>query len=70
RCEEVANKLCLSMVEVALEWVMAKSTAPIVSTTSSVNLQGLIDAVNAKLGDEYIKALEEQYLPRSVFGHA
>ena len=70
RCEEIAKKLNLTMAQVALGWVMAKSDAPIVGTTSLKNLEDLISAVNVKLSDEDIKALEEPYLPRGIFGHS
>ena len=69
RCEEIAKKLNLTMAQVALGWVMAKSDAPIVGTTSLKNLEDLIGAVNVKLSEEDIKALEEPYLPRSIFGN-
>ncbi|KZV72892.1 aryl-alcohol dehydrogenase [Peniophora sp. CONT] len=68
RVEEVAKRLGLTMAQVALAWVMAKSDAPIVGTTSTKNLDGLLDAVNVKLSEEDIKALEEPYQPRSIFG--
>ena len=70
RCEEIAKKLNLTMAQVALGWVMAKSDAPIVGTTSLKNLEDLIGAVNVKLSEEDIKALEEPYLARSVLGHS
>ncbi|KZV73364.1 Aldo/keto reductase [Peniophora sp. CONT] len=70
RTEEVAKKVGMSMAQVSLAWVMAKSTAPIVGTTSLKNLEELIGSVNIKLSEEDVKALEEPYQPRSVFGHA
>ncbi|KZV66882.1 Aldo/keto reductase [Peniophora sp. CONT] len=69
RCEEVAKRLGLSMAKVALGWVMAKTDAPIVGTTSLKNLEELIGAVHVKLDDEIVKLLEEPYLPRGLFGH-
>ena len=59
------------MAQVALAWVMAKPgvTAPIVGTTSLKNLEELISSVNIKLSEEDVKALEEPYQPRGVFGH-
>ncbi|KZV73370.1 Aldo/keto reductase [Peniophora sp. CONT] len=70
RTEEVAKKVGMSMAQVSLAWVMAKTTAPIVGTTSLKNLEELISSVNIKLSEEDIKALEEPYQPRGVFGHA
>ncbi|VDC06590.1 unnamed protein product [Peniophora sp. CBMAI 1063] len=69
RVEEVAKRLGLSMAQVSLAWVMAKSDAPIVGTTSLKNLDDLIGAVNVKLSEEDIKALEEPYVSRAVLGH-
>ena len=68
RVEEVAKRTGYTMAQVALAWVMAKSDAPIVGTTSIKNLDGLLDAVNVKLSEEDIKALEEPYQTRSIFG--
>ena len=69
RVEEVAKRLGLSMAQVSLAWVMTKSTAPIVGTTSLKNLEDLIGAVDVKLSEEDIKALEEPYGPQAVYGH-
>ncbi|VDC05740.1 unnamed protein product [Peniophora sp. CBMAI 1063] len=68
RVEEVAKKLDLSMAQVGLGWIMAKSTAPIVGSTSLKNLEELIHSVNVKLSDEDINYLEEPYVPRGGFG--
>lgn len=70
RTEEVAKKIGMSMAQVSLAWVMAKTTAPIVGTTSLKNLEELIASVNIKLSEEDVKALEEPYQPRGIFGHA
>ena len=69
RVEEVAKRLDRSMAQVGLGWIMAKSTAPVVGSTSLKNLQELIGSVNTKLSDEDIKCLEKPYLPRAVVGH-
>ena len=69
RIEEVAKKIGMSMAQVSLAWVMAKTAAPIVGTTSLKNLEELIASVNIKLSDEDIKVLEEPYKPQDVFGH-
>ena len=70
RIEEVAKKLNLTMAQVSLGWIMAKSTAPIIGTTSLKNLEDLIGAVHVKLSDEDMKYLEEPYLPRGIAGHS
>ena len=42
RIEEVAKRLGLTMAQVSLAWVMTKSTAPIVGTTSLKNLEDIL----------------------------
>ncbi|KZV72891.1 Aldo/keto reductase [Peniophora sp. CONT] len=69
RVEQVAKRLGSSMAQVSLAWVMARTTAPIVGTTSLRNLEDLLGAVDVKLSEEDIKALEEPYVPRAVLGH-
>ncbi|VDB85629.1 unnamed protein product [Peniophora sp. CBMAI 1063] len=69
RTEEIAKRNGLSMAQVSLAWVMAKTTAPIVGTTSLKNLEELVGSVGIKLSEEDIEALEEPYRPRGVFGH-
>ncbi|TFK35320.1 aryl-alcohol dehydrogenase [Crucibulum laeve] len=69
--EKIAKEKGLSMAQVALAWIMQRDgvTAPIVGTTSLDNLHDLLGAVNIKLSDEEIKALESPYIPQAVIGH-
>ena len=60
RTEEVAKKIGMSMAQVSLAWVMAKTTAPIVGTTSLKNLEELISSVNIKLSEEEEKKRNKQ----------
>jgi len=85
RVEEIAKKKDVSMAQVALAWAMARSTAPIIGTTSLKNLEDSLGvsacarilcpnnsspaAVKVSLSEEDIKSLEEPYVARSILGH-
>jgi aryl-alcohol dehydrogenase-like predicted oxidoreductase len=70
RVEQLAKKKNVKMAQISVAWSMAKTTAPIVGTTSLNNLQEMIDAVKIELSEEDIKFLEEPYKPLAVIGHA
>ena len=45
-------------------------TAPIIGATKAAQLQDLIGAVDLKLTTEEITALEKNYRPHAILGHA
>jgi len=69
RVEELAKKKGCSMAQIAVAWALAKTTAPIVGTTSLDNLREMIDAIKIELTEEEIKHLEEPYHPVKIIGH-
>lgn len=69
RVEEVANKLGVSMANVATAWVIGKGHTPIVGINTLDRVDDTIKAISLKLLDEDVKYLEEPYIPRAVFGH-
>lgn len=71
KVDEIAKKRGITMAQVAIAWCLSKDfvTAPIIGTTKLDNLIDCIGAVNVKLTEEEIKALEEVYQPRGVIGH-
>ncbi|PIL33273.1 transporter [Ganoderma sinense ZZ0214-1] len=69
--EELAKKKGVSMAQISMAWVLAKPhvSAPIVGTTSLVNLEDILGSLDVKLTEEEIKSLEEKYRPLPVSGH-
>jgi aryl-alcohol dehydrogenase-like predicted oxidoreductase len=67
----VAERHDVPMAQVALAWVMAHPgvTAPIVGSTKEHHLSDAAAAVDLRLTDDDVSALEEHYTPRSPFGY-
>lgn len=68
RVEELADKRGVSMTEVALAWLLTKSTSPVVGATKLSHVEGAAKAVDLKLSDEEITYLEELYVPHALAG--
>ena len=70
RVKEVADKLKISMAQVALAWILSKKlvVSPVIGATKISQLEELCQAVKIKLSDEDIKYLEEKYVPHEVMG--
>jgi aryl-alcohol dehydrogenase-like predicted oxidoreductase len=68
--EEVSKKNGNSMAQNALAWMLSKPyvTAPIVGSTSPKHLEEAVKALDIKLSDEEIKALEAPYVPHIKTG--
>jgi aryl-alcohol dehydrogenase (NADP+) len=68
---EVAEKRGVSRAQVALAWVLNNPVvdAPIVGATKEHHLADAIAAVDLRLDEDEIAALEERYEPRGVAGH-
>jgi aryl-alcohol dehydrogenase-like predicted oxidoreductase len=67
----VAEGRGVSPAEVALAWLLSREgvTAPIVGATKLEHLEAAVRAVDLKLTDEEVKAVEAPYTPRAVRGH-
>jgi aryl-alcohol dehydrogenase-like predicted oxidoreductase len=63
--ERVAKARGVPMAQVALAWLLSKRdvTAPIVGATKLKHLEDAIGALDVKLDDEEIAALESPYRP-------
>ncbi|KAG9017564.1 hypothetical protein FRB90_000769 [Tulasnella sp. 427] len=72
KVSEISKKRGISMAQVAIAWSMSKPfiTAPIVGTTSIDKLKDLVGAVEVKLTEEEVKAIDDLYRPRAIIGHA
>jgi aryl-alcohol dehydrogenase (NADP+) len=57
--------------QVALAWMLGKEvvTAPIVGATKAAHLQDALDAVDLRLDEAEVDALEAGYQPHSIAGH-
>ena len=69
---DVANRRGVSPAQVACAWVLQAPgvTAPIIGATKPQHLKELIAAVDLKLADEEVAALEKPYRPHAILGHA
>lgn len=70
RVGEIASRLGFSRAKVALGWMLGKPhiTSPIIGATKSPHIEEAVAALEAKLGAEDVKALEELYRPKWVMG--
>ena len=68
----IASKRGLSRAQVALAWVLGKPevSAPIVGATKPQHLQDAVAALDVKLTEEEVRALEAPYVPHPVAGFA
>lgn len=68
--ERVAGQRGVTMAEVALSWLLGRRgvTAPIVGATKPEHLDAAIRALDLRLTDEEVAALEAEYRPHRVRG--
>ncbi|MCH7663701.1 MAG: aldo/keto reductase [Chloroflexi bacterium] len=71
RVASMAKEKEVSSAQIAMAWLLHKSgvAAPIVGATKMKHLEEAVAAVEIKLSEEDITALEELYQPHSVLGH-
>ena len=69
---ELANKRGVKPAQIALAWILHKPgvTAPIIGASKMEQLEQALGALDVKLSDEEIKALEEPYRPHATLGHS
>lgn len=68
RVIEVSEKHGVSMTEVALAWLLEKTTSPIVGATKPHHLEGPAKACDLHLTEDEISYLEELYVPHALVG--
>jgi len=68
----LAKERGVSPAQIACAWVLQAPgvTAPIIGATKAAQLQDLIGAVDLKLTPEEIAAVERNYRPHPILGHA
>ncbi|MDB5442568.1 MAG: aldo/keto reductase [Phenylobacterium sp.] len=69
---EIAKARGLSNMQVALAWVLKNPaiTAPIIGASKLGHLEDAVSALDVKLSDDEVKALEAEYQPKPVLDHA
>jgi aryl-alcohol dehydrogenase (NADP+) len=69
---EIARARGLSNMQVALAWVLKNPavTAPIIGASKLEHLEQAVSALDVKLTDDEVKALEAPYEPKPVLDHA
>lgn len=68
--EKIAAEHGRTMAQESLAWMLSKPyiTAPIVGTTSVQHVEEAVSALDIKLDEEEIKALEAPYVPHIKTG--
>lgn len=71
RVKEIAEKHEVSRAQIALAWVLQKSsiTSPIVGTSKMSHLDDAVAALSIRLEADEIAYLEAPYTPREIAGH-
>lgn len=68
RVAALAAQRGVSMTEVSLAWLLAKTTAPVVGATKQSQIEGAAKAVELQLTQEEISYLEAPYVPHALVG--
>jgi 1-deoxyxylulose-5-phosphate synthase len=68
---DVAKARGLPMAQVALAWMLGRDVvaAPIVGATKPGQVDDAVAAVDVRLTDEEVAALEAPYVPHPILGH-
>jgi aryl-alcohol dehydrogenase (NADP+) len=72
RVQQVAREHGRKPAQIALAWLLSRPgvSAPIVGASTMEQLDDAVAAIEVKLGDDDVRALEEPYRPHSVLGHS
>ena len=69
-CQRVSRQFLIVVVEETLAWMLSKPyiTAPIVGTTSVGHIEEAVSALDIRLDEDEIQALEAPYVPHIKTG--
>ena len=72
RVSEIARRRGTTNAQVALAWLLRQPgvTAPIVGASKMKHLEDAVGALDLKLAEEELHALEEPYRPHGILGHS
>lgn len=72
RAKEVAARLGVKPAQIALAWMLHKPgiTSPIIGASKMYQLEEAVAALDIRLSEADITALEEVYQPKGVLGHS
>lgn len=68
RVIELAEQKGVSMTEISLAWLIAKTSSPVVGATKIKHIEDAVKAVDLDLSEEEFKYLEELYVPHPLSG--
>lgn len=68
RVAEIAQKRGMTRIQVALGWLLSKTTSPVVGATKFSHIEEAVKAIPVKLTAEEINYLEEPYVPHQLVG--
>lgn len=68
RVAEIAQKKNMTRIQVALGWLLSKTTSPVVGATKISHIEDAIKAISIELTDEEKQYLEEPYVPHKLVG--
>jgi 1-deoxyxylulose-5-phosphate synthase len=71
RVAELADKLGVPRVHIALAWLLQKKpvTAPIIGATKITHLENAVGALSVTLTEDDVTYLQEPYAPHPIVGH-
>jgi 1-deoxyxylulose-5-phosphate synthase len=72
RVQEIARKYKCKPMQIALAWIASRPgvTAPIIGASKPGHIEDAVGALEIRLDEADVKALEEPYRPHSVLGHS
>ncbi len=68
RVAELAQKYGVSMTEISLAWLLAKTDSPVAGATKTSHIDGAVKATELPLSTEDLAYLEETYRPHKLSG--
>lgn len=68
RVAEIAEKKGMTRIQIALGWLLSKTTSPVVGATKLSHIEEAVKAIPVKLTTEEINYLEDPYVPHQLVG--
>ena len=65
---ELAQKKGMTRIQIALGWLLSKTTSPVVGATKISHIEEAIKAIPVKLTEKEKEYLEEAYVPHKLVG--